>query len=448
VAWRGPRRTRLPLVETDPLGAKRAIREEVTHAVTERTRSKVVSSPLARLVDAARRIRRAELDARLLGMLTAWVVIALVFDTASEGLFLTARNLYNLSVQTSVVGVMACGMMLVIAARHIDLSVGSLLGFTGMSIAVLQVEVFPVDAAWSWPASVVLGLALGAAIGLWQGWWVAYRGLPAFVVTLAGLLIFRGSAYLLTDGRTVAPLDPSFQMLGGGLSGSLGARWSWLLGAAAIAGIALLQRSARRSRVQHGFAPRPMWAEWLRWLAGAAAVAGFVAVMNAHTQPRSEIARGIPIPVLLLIATALLTTLLARATRFGRYVFAIGGNPEAALLVGVDVRRVTLGIFALMGLLSALAAVIATARLGAGVNSLGTLTELSVIAAAVIGGSSLAGGAGTVAGAVLGAFIMQSLENGMVLLGVSSAMRQVGIGFVLMGAVWLDGVYQRRRLSQ
>jgi D-xylose transport system permease protein len=413
--------------------------------VSERAHFDVAPSPLVRLMAA---IRGAEVDARLLGMLTAWVVIAVAFDRASDGLFLTARNLYNLSVQTSVVGVMACGMMLVIAARHIDLSVGSLLGFVGMSIAVLQVEVFPVDADWGWPASVVLGLALGAALGAWQGWWVAYRGLPAFVVTLAGLLIFRGSAYLLTDGRTVAPLDEGFQMLGGGISGSLGARWSWLLGVAAILGLALMQRSAHLSRVQHGFAPRPVWAEWLRWLAGTAAVAGFVAVMNAHTQPRSDVARGIPIPVLILIATALLTSLLARATRFGRYVFAIGGNPDAALLVGIDVRRVTLGIFALMGLLSALAAVIATARLGAGANSLGTLTELSVIAAAVIGGSSLAGGAGTVAGAVLGAFIMQSLESGMVLLGVSSAMRQVGIGFVLMGAVWLDGVYQRRRQSQ
>ena len=177
----------------------------------------------------------------------------------------------------------------------------------------------------------------------------------------------------------------------------------------------------------------------------AAWVVLFVSVMNAHTQPRSDVARGIPVPVLILIGTAVATHVLARATRFGRYVFAIGGNPDAALLAGVNLRRVTIGIFTLMGLLSALAAVIATARLGAGTNSLGTLTELSVIAAAVIGGSSLGGGVGTIAGAVLGAVIMQSLENGMVLLGVSSAMRQVSIGFVLMGAVWLDGVYQRRR---
>jgi D-xylose transport system permease protein len=314
-----------------------------------------------------------------------------------------------------------------------------------MTIAVLQVEVFPADAGWSWPASAALGLGLGAALGAWQGWWVSHRQVPAFVVTLAGLLIFRGAAYLLTDGRTVAPLHPTFQMLGGGLAGSLGAFWSWVFGATVIAGLALLQGRDRRARLRYGFAPRPLWAEWGRWIVGAAGVVLFVSVMNAHTRPRSDIARGIPIPVLILIATALATTLLARATRFGRYAFAIGGNPEAAALAGVDVRRVTIGIFALMGLLSAVAAVIATARLGAGANSLGTLTELSVIAAAVIGGCSLGGGVGTAAGAVLGAVIMQSLENGMVLLGVSSALRQVSIGFVLMGAVWLDGVYQRRR---
>ena len=397
---------------------------------------------------ALRALGQMEVDARLLGMWAAWVLIAVAFDAASGGLFLTARNLYNLSVQTSVVGVMACGMMLVIAARHIDLSVGSLLGFTGMTIAVLQVEIFPADASGSWIASTALGLCLGAALGAWQGWWVSHRQVPAFVVTLAGLLIFRGAAYLLTEGRTVAPLHPTYQMLGGGLSGSLGAVWSWVLGGVVVAALAILQWRAQRSRVQHGFAPRPLWAQWARWSAGAAGVVLFVSVMNAHTQPRSDVARGIPIPVLILIGTVVVITVLARATRFGRYVFAIGGNPEAAVLAGVDVRRVTIGIFALMGLLAAVASVIATARLGAAANSLGTLTELSVIAAAVIGGSSLAGGVGTAAGAVLGAVIMQSLENGMVLLGVSSALRQVGIGFVLMGAVWLDGAYRRRRTRQ
>ncbi len=155
--------------------------------------------------------RAAGLDGRALAMAGALALIWIAFDLASEGVFLSARNLYNLAVQSSVVGVMATGMVFVIVARHIDLSVGSLLGFTGMAMAFMQVEVLPVGASWNAPLSLAVGLGLGAAIGGWQGYWVAYRGLPAFVVTLAGLLIFRGGAYLLTDGRTVAPLEPRFQ---------------------------------------------------------------------------------------------------------------------------------------------------------------------------------------------------------------------------------------------
>jgi D-xylose transport system permease protein len=391
------------------------------------------------------RLRQAELDGRLLAMTAALVGIALVLDRASDGVFLSARNLYNLALQTSVVGVMATGMVLVIVARHIDLSVGSVLGFTGMAVATLQAEVLPPGAGWGWPLSVAAGLALGAAIGLWQGYWVAYRGVPAFVVTLAGLLIFRGGAWLLTDGRTVAPLSADFQVLGGGLRGSIGATWSWILGGLAIATTLALQWRGRRERRRHGFAARPLWADLGRVALASLLVVGFVGVMNAYTLPRSEVARGVPVPVLILIAVGIAMTLLTRATRFGRYVFAIGGNPEAALLAGIDVRRVTLGVFAAMGLLAAVAGVITSARLGAGTNSMGTLAELGVIAAAVIGGTSLAGGVGSVGGAILGALLMQSLENGMVLLGVSSALRQVLIGVVLILAVWVDSSYRRRR---
>ena len=163
-----------------------------------------------------------------------------------------------------------------------------------------------------------------------------------------------------------------------------------------------------------------------------------MAIVNAYENPKSGVARGVPIPVLLWIATAVAMTTLLRATRFGRYVFAIGGNPEAAVLAGIDVRRVTLGVFTWMGALAALGGIITTARLGAGTNSMGTLTELSVIAAAVIGGTSLAGGRGSVPGAIVGALIMQSLENGMLLLGVSSAARQIAIGLLLLVAVWID----------
>ena len=386
-----------------------------------------------------------EIDTRMLAMIGALIIIWIVLTVLTNGIFFTARNLYNLAVQTSVVGIMATGMVLVIVARHIDLSVGSLMGFTGMVIAYLQVHVFTLGAAWNWPLTVLCGLALGALVGLWQGWWVAYRGVPAFVVTLGGLLIFRGGAYLVTDGRTVAPMDKTYQLLGGGINGSIGATWSWIFGGVCILLMVIGTFRGRARRKKYGFKPKARWAELVMLLIGIGLVCGFVMVMNSYYKPRTEIPRGIPIPVLILIGVVVLMTLLAKVTKFGRYVFAIGGNPEAAELSGINVQRVTMFIFMVMGILCGVAAVITTARLNAGANSMGTMAELNVIAAAVIGGTSLAGGVGTIAGAILGAVIMQSLESGMVLMGVTSAMRQVVIGLVLVLAVWFDVMYNKTK---
>lgn len=386
-----------------------------------------------------------ELDTRMLAMLGALIIIWLVLNTLTDGIFFTARNLYNLAVQTSVVGIMATGMVMVIVARHIDLAVGSIVGFVGMVIAFLQVNYFTLGAAWNWPTTIVIGLILGAIIGLFQGWWIAFRGVPAFVVTLAGLLMFRGAAYLVTDGRTVAPMDPTYQMLGGGVDGSIGELGSWIFGILAIAFMLVAVIRDRMQRQRFGFKPKPIWAEILLFAVGTAVIIGFVLVMNSYYKPKSDIPRGIPIPVLILIAVVIVMSFVVKSTKFGRYVFAIGGNPEAAELSGINVQRVTLGIFMVMGILCGVAAVITTARLNAGANSMGQLAELSVIAAAVIGGTSLAGGVGTITGAILGALVMQSLENGMVLMGVSSAMRQIIIGIVLIFAVWFDVVYMKRK---
>jgi D-xylose transport system permease protein len=338
---------------------------------------------------------------------------------------------------------MATGMVLVIVAGHIDLSVGSVLGFVGMSIAFLQVEVLPLGAAWNWPLTIVFGLALGALVGLWQGLWVAHGGVPAFVVTLGGLLLFRGGAFEITDGRTVAPLDPVYQLLGGGIDGSIGATASWTLGLIAVAAVVFLSVKARAKRARYGFPVKPLWAEIMMICVWSALIISFVMVMNAYNKPRSDIPRGIPVPVLILLGVVLAMSFISRFTTFGRYVFAMGGNPEAAALSGINVKRTTVMIFVVMGVLCAIAAVVTTARLNAGTNSMGTLAELNVIAAAVIGGTSLAGGIGTVPGAILGAVIMQSLDNGMVLLGVSSSLRSIVIGLVLIAAVWFDVVYNR-----
>jgi D-xylose transport system permease protein len=393
----------------------------------------------------SRLLRQAEIDSRMLAMIIALLVIWVTLNIMTDGIFFTARNMYNLAVQSSVVGIMATGMVLVIVCRHIDLSVGSVLGFTGMVIAYLQVHVFPLGAAWNWPMTILCGVALGGVIGLWQGWWIAYRGVPAFVTTLAGLLMFRGAAYLVTDGRTVAPMDRTYQILGGGIDGSIGAKWSWILAVVAIAWMLIHTVTSRRSCIKYGFKVKPLWVQMCFLALGAALICGFVMVMNAYYKPRTEIPRGIPVPVLIMICVVVGMSLLARITRFGRYVFAIGGNPEAAELSGIAVKKITAFVFMVMGFLCGIAAVITTARLNAGANSMGTLAELNVIAAAVIGGTSLAGGQGTITGAILGAVIMQSLDSGMVLLGISSAMRQVVIGTVLIIAVWFDVVYNKKR---
>ena len=393
----------------------------------------------------ARLLRQVELDKRMLAMIIALLVIWVTLNIMTDGIFFTARNMYNLAVQSSVVGIMATGMVLVIVSRHIDLSVGSLLGFTGMVIAYLQVHVFPLGAAWNWPLTILCGLALGGLVGLWQGWWISYRGVPSFVTTLAGLLMFRGAAYLVTDGRTVAPMDKTYQILGGGIDGSIGATWSWILAGVAIAWMLTNTIMVRRSCRKYGFNVKPLWVQLLFLTIGTALVCGFVLVMNAYYKPRTEIPRGIPVPVLIMICVVVGMSLLAKITRFGRYVFAIGGNPEAAELSGIVVKKITTLVFMVMGILCGVAAVITTARLNAGANSMGMLAELNVIAAAVIGGTSLAGGQGTIYGAIFGAVIMQSLDNGMVLLGISSAMRQLVIGAVLIIAVWFDVVYNKNR---
>ena len=399
----------------------------------------VLENPLARL------LRQADIDSRMLAMIMALLVIWITLNIMTGGIFLTARNMYNLAVQSSVVGIMATGMVLVIVSRHIDLSVGSLLGFTGMVIAYLQVHVFPLGAAWNWPLTILCGLVLGGLVGLWQGWWISYRGVPSFVTTLAGLLMFRGAAYLVTDGRTVAPMDKTYQILGGGIHGSIGSTWSWILAGVAISWMVINSILVRRSYRKYGFKVKPFWVQLLFLAIGIALVCGFVMVMNSYYKPRTEIPRGIPVPVLIMIFVVVGMSLLAKITRFGRYVFAIGGNPEAAELSGIAVKRITTLVFMVMGLLCGVAAVITTARLNAGANSMGMLAELNVIAAAVIGGTSLAGGQGTITGAILGAVIMQSLDNGMVLLGISSAMRQLVIGAVLIIAVWFDVVYNKNR---
>lgn len=394
---------------------------------------------------------RAGVDVRLASLVLALAVIWLGLAVLTEGIFLSPRNLYNLSVQTCVTAVMACGMVFVIVARQIDLSVGSLMAFTGMLVAWVQVRWLGAETPGAWELSILVGLVGGMLVGLFQGWWTAYREVPAFVVTLAGYLIWRGSAFLVADGQTLAPLSQSYQTLGGGVQGSIGTLWSWIAGLAACAVIVANTWHARRSRARYAAAAAPLWVDVIKAGVLCGAVLGFVAVVSAYPDPSQAVepgqtrpGKGIPVPVLLLGAVAVVLHVVATRTRFGRYVFAYGGNPEAALLSGLPTRRVLVAIFALMGALAALASVITTARLNSGTHSIGQMAELYVIAATVIGGTSLAGGVGTIPGAIVGALLIQSLDNGMVLLDVSSPMRQIFIGLILILAVWFDVVYNRK----
>ena len=414
----------------------------------------------------ARFFRATELDTRLLGMIGALVVIWIAFQILSGGQFLTPRNLWNLSVQTSSVAVMATGMVLIIVTRNIDLSVGSLLGFIGMIMGVMQTEMLPKLIGFEHPATWIIalgiGIVAGAVIGGFQGFIIAFLGVPAFIVTLGGLLVWRGAAWWVTSGRTVAPMDSTFRLMGGGPEGSIGSMWSWILGILACIAIVIMVANSRRQRQRFNFPRRPVWAEVFMAAISCGLVLGAVAIANAYYWPIGIvrkyaeannitipdgglfISHGIAIPVLIAVATGIIMTFVTTRTRFGRYVFAMGGNPEAADLAGINTRWVTMKIFIIMGILCAIAGAISTARLNAATNAQGTLDELLTIAAAVIGGTSLAGGVGTIAGAMIGALLMQSLSSGMVLLGLDTPLQNIVVGIVLVIAVWLDTIYRRR----
>jgi len=410
--------------------------------------------------------RAMELDLRLLGMVGAMAVIWIGLDVLTGGRFLTPRNLFNLSVQTASVAVMATGMVFVIVARHIDLSVGAMLGVIAMVMGVVQTTILPQYLGFNhpltWIITVAVGIGLGALIGGMQGWVVGYLGVPSFIVTLGGLLIWRGAAWWTTTGQTVAPLDSTFIMFGGGIAGTLGENLSWIVAAIAICGVIYAVLNDRRRRVLFDFPLKPRWAEGANIVLACLAIIGFVAIMNAYPLPERAaqriaeaagmpipegglfIGHGIAIPVVIVAVIAVIMTIVAARTKFGRYVFAMGGNPQAAELSGIDTRRMTVWIFVMMGVLCALSSVIASARLQSAANDLGTLDELRVIAAAVIGGTSLSGGVGTIMGAILGALLIQSLQSGMALIGINTSLQSIVIGLVLVLAVWLDQVYRRR----
>ena len=416
-------------------------------------------------------LAQTEIDLRLFGMLVALGAILLTFHVLSGGTLIRPANMITMAVQASGIAIIATGMVLVIVSRNIDLSVGSVVGIVAMTYALLMTNVLPeiiglsADFPFRWAIALGLGIALGAAIGAVQGFIIAYIGVPSFIVTLGGLLTIRGFVWYLSNGAAVSGLDSDFQLLGGGAQGSIGGPLTWVVAGVGCLAIIGLLISGRRQRRRFGFPVRPMWAEFLIGTVSCAALIGVAAFANANFWPPGladriaaeegwgpapeggwKIPTGFPIPIVLLIGVTLVMTWMANRRRFGRYVYAYGGNPDAAELAGINTRRTILKTFVVMGVLCGLAASIAAARLNGATLDIGLSYELYVIAAAVVGGTSFAGGIGTIPGAVLGAFVMQSLAYGLSFMGVNSPGQNVVAGIVLIVAVGFD-TYNRRRGS-
>jgi D-xylose transport system permease protein len=411
---------------------------------------------------------QTEIDLRLFGMFVALILILVTFNILSDGKLIQPTNMITMSVQAAGIAIIATGMVMVIVSRNIDLSVGSLVGLISMSYALWMTDWFPrifgigANVPLQWVLALALGIGLGASIGALQGFIIAYIGVPSFIVTLGGLLSIRGLVWYQSQGAAVIGLDPTFQLLGGGALGSVGEGITWLLGGLACLAVIALLYNSRRQRQRYSFPVRPMWAEVLLVVVGCAAALGLAWFANNSFWPKSLadqyaadrgitpppggllIPTGFPFPIVLLIGVTLVMSWLATRRRFGRYVYAYGGNPDAAELAGINTRLTILKTYVVMGILCALAAAIAAARLNGSTLDIGQSYELYVIAAAVVGGTSFAGGIGTIPGAVLGAFVMQSLAYGLSFIGVNSPGQNVVAGIVLIVAVALDTLNRRR----
>lgn len=355
-------------------------------------------------------------------MLIAIAAIMVFFTVATDGAYLSARNISNLLRQTSITGILAIGMVFVIISAEIDLSVGSLMGLLGGFAAIA-------DVWWGLPlpVTIIATLALGLVYGVWNGWWVAYRKVPSFIVTLAGYLAFRGILIGLTNGTTVSPISATMTVIGQGYLADL---TGLVLGGIAVAGFVLWGNYQRKSRQQLQLEVPAFSKELTKYALFACVILGAIYLLNDY--------RGIPFPVLVLAILAVFGLFLSRKTSFGRHIYAIGGNIEAARLSGINVEKTKLIIFAMNGMLVAIAGLILSARLGAGSPSAGQNAELDAIAACVIGGASLAGGVGSVFGVVVGALIIASLDNGMSMLDVPTFWQYIVKGAILLLAVWID----------
>jgi D-xylose transport system permease protein len=369
-------------------------------------------------------------------MIAVLAIIWVYFHWATNSIFLTPRNLSNLMTQMSVTGVLAVGMLMVIVSGNIDLSVGSVLGFAGGIVAYTLT-----DLGYSLPVSIACAIIVGVVIGVFHGALTAYLNIPAFIVTLGGLLAWRGAVKWLLGGNTIGISDETFKAIGQSYLPVLDLGWLHVNVGSTLAAVAIffvLVMAYRRARAvkDYGLGEANYLGEGLKTIVPVGGIIAFIWVMNAY--------QGVPIPVLILVVVALFGAFLTTSTTFGRYLYAIGGNSDAARLSGINNKLNVLKVFGLLGGLTGVASLIFTARVGSAAPDAGVLKELDAIAACVIGGASLVGGRGTIFGACLGALIMASLDNGMSLLNVRDFMQDIIKGSILVAAVGLDMVGKKQ----
>jgi putative multiple sugar transport system permease protein len=376
-------------------------------------------------------------NARQYGMVIALAIIVILFQILTGGLLLRPLNITNLIMQNSYVLILAIGMMLVIVTGHIDLSVGSVVAFVGAVSAIMLT-------GWGLPMPVVvpLALVLGALIGAWQGFWIAYVRIPAFIVTLAGMLVFRGATMVVLGGESIGPLPESLRALASGFVpdiGDTGVHVPTMVLAVAAAAVLVWLRWRTRARNLRYELPVASPAT----TAAASAATALVVLVFAYAL---AVYNGIPVVGLLLIVLIVGYSFVMNSTTTGRHIYAVGGSEKAAMLSGVKTKRTTFWVFVNMGVLSALAGLVFTARLNAATPRAGTMFELDAIAAAFIGGASASGGVGTVIGAVVGALVMGVMNNGMSLIGLGVDWQQLIKGLVLLAAVAFD-IYNKKRVG-
>ena len=369
------------------------------------------------------------------GLFIALIVIVLFFQITTGGVTLQPDNVSNLINQNSYILILAVGMVMVIIAGHIDLSVGSVVAFIGAMAGVMITR-------WGlpWPVAIVLCLVLGALVGAWQGFWVAYFGIPAFIVTLAGMLLFRGAAQVVLGGTQISPFPDGFRAIGSGFLPAIGDSGyepiTMILGV--LASLAILASSLRQRAVRkkYDLEDEPLWWFLLK-LVFTVALVMLVTVLLASYN-------GTPIVLLILGALVVIYTLVMGRSVFGRHIYAIGGNLAAAQLSGVKTKRTTFLLFVNMGVIAALGGLVFTAQLNLASPVNGNGFELDAISAVFIGGAAVTGGIGTVPGAIVGGLIIGILNNGMSILNVGIDVQQVIKGLVLLGAVAFD-IYNKRR---